>query len=533
MFAFEVQRSHMRLVASGFFRRLTANAVVLALCGAAVVIDGGAATAQPAASAPMPAAAVVPAAKGLIAFVSSRDRHDSGYDIYVMNADGTNPTRLTTDGLSDQPVISPDGKRIAFRCPRNSHYQICVMNADGTNPIDLTNDPIADGEPAFSPDGTHIAFSSSRNRLVSGSDIYVMNADGTNPTRLTTDGDSDQPVFSPDGKHIAFTSGRNGNHEIYGMNADGSIPIDLTNNPAADGEPAFSPDGTHIAFSSQGRDSPVSGSDIFIMNADGTNQTHLTTNRTGDQPAFSPDGKHIAFTSSRDGKSSEIYVMNTDGSNPVDLTNNPAYDAEPYWGILAAQQTATTTTLDVTPASPAAANTVETLKATVTPSGLAGSVQFKDGTTDIGSPVNVTHGTATLTTTLPPGTHALTAVFAPNDPTTSGSSTSAAVSYRVDVATGATATTTTLRIFPTRAFQGLPVVLLTHITPRSAAGTIQILDGTTALGGPLQTAAGLSLFITTLPPGTHTLTAVFTPTNPAAFAPSTSAPVSLTVNVLF
>lgn len=234
----------------------------------------------------------------------------------------------------------------------------------------------------------------------------------------------------------------------------------------------------------------------------------------------------IAFVSSRDhlDSGSDIYVMNANGTNPTRLITDGS--GEPNWRVLAAQPTATTTTLDVTPASPAAANTAQTLKATVTPSGSTGSVQFKDGTTTIGHPGTVTNGTAMLTTTLRPGTHALTAVFTSNDPTKSGSSTSAAVSYVVDVATGARATTTTLTVFPTPAFQGLPAVFLAHVTPRGAAGTIQIMDGATALGSPLPAAPGFALLITTLPKGTHTLTAAFTPTNPATFAPSTSAPVS-------
>ncbi len=93
----------------------------------------------------------------------------------------------------------------------------------------------------------------------------------------------------------------------------------------------------------------------------------------------------------------------------------------------------------------------------------------------------------------------------------SGSSTSAAVSHVVDVATGAQTTTTTLTVFPTPAFQALPVVFLAHVAPRGATGTIQIMDGATALGSPLPAAHGFALLITTLPKGTHTLTAVFTP----------------------
>ena len=66
--------------------------------------------------------------------------------------------------------------------------------------------------------------------------------------------------------------------------------------------------------------------EIYVMDADGSNQTRLTNNRGRDlDPVFSPDGKKIAFTSDRDGNS-EIYVMNADGTGQTNLTNDPAQD---------------------------------------------------------------------------------------------------------------------------------------------------------------------------------------------------------------
>ena len=103
---------------------------------------------------------------------------------------------------------------------------------------------------------------------------------------------------------------------------------------SSDLAPSWSPNATKIAFSSA-RDG---NHDIYVMNADGSNRTRLTDNSAIDlNPSWSPDGSMIAFSSDRDGKMgrwtvpNEIYVMNADGSNQTRLTNNPADDTEPSW----------------------------------------------------------------------------------------------------------------------------------------------------------------------------------------------------------
>ncbi|MGH3787960.1 MAG: Ig-like domain-containing protein [Pseudonocardiaceae bacterium] len=145
----------------------------------------------------------------------------------------------------------------------------------------------------------------------------------------------------------------------------------------------------------------------------------------------------------------------------------------------------------------------------------------------------VTTGTATIRPILPVGTHSLTAVFTP-DPNSVAfftGSTSATVPYTVY----ATATaTTTLTAAPNPALEGVAVVLIAHVTPFTAAGTIQFADGTTTLGAPVPVAAGFAFLTTSAPArGPHTLTAVFTPTDPVAFGPSTSPSRPLTVRPLF
>ncbi len=261
------------------------------------------------------------AVNGRIAFTSDNT-------IYTINPDGLGLLQLTQtgNGFRDRyPNWSPDGTRIAFgRTTFTVQSQIYVMNADGSNPTRITNNSASDSQPSWSPDGTKIAFVSNRDE--GKGEIYVMNADGSNQTRLTTNTDVElDPAWSPDGTKIAFTSSRDfpgltgnvGNgFEVYVMNADGSNPTRLTNNSTVDGGPSWSPDGTKIAFNSQRTGLPL----VFVMNANGSNQVNVTQSTTLDSgdPEWSPDGTTIAFTSyNRVGQTNadEIFLMNADGSN--------------------------------------------------------------------------------------------------------------------------------------------------------------------------------------------------------------------------
>ncbi|MEO7137956.1 MAG: fibronectin type III domain-containing protein [Gemmatimonadales bacterium] len=161
-------------------------------------------------------------------------------------------------------------------------------------------------------------------------EIYTINSTGLGaPTRLTFHPALDaEPAWSPDGARIAFRSERDGNSEIYVMNADGSNPVRLTSDVAHDESPTWSPDGSRIAFVR----TSDSGSEILLMNADGTEVR--TTNQVGSGPAWLPDGNRIAFASG------PIYLVNPDGTGITRLTNPfndgvqghmVEYDTGPAW----------------------------------------------------------------------------------------------------------------------------------------------------------------------------------------------------------
>jgi Tol biopolymer transport system component len=178
-----------------------------------------------------------------IAISSTRDFE---WNIYVMNADGEEAKRLTFGKGAFETVgsWSSDASRIVFTSNRDAlkeglafNYEVYVMDADGKNPQRLTNRIGFDGMPSLSPDGNKIVFVSDRSGR---QDLWVMDADGGNPTQLgETPGPVQQPAWSPDGQWIAFSAFKDNNWDIYMIDADGTRLRRLTTHSAADGAPSW------------------------------------------------------------------------------------------------------------------------------------------------------------------------------------------------------------------------------------------------------------------------------------------------------
>ena len=110
---------------------------------------------------------------------------------------------------------------------------------------------------------------------------------------------------------LAFQSYRDGNSEIYVSDADGSNQTNLTRNPTTDVAPRWSPDGARITF--------VRDSQVWIMNADGSDPTQLTTGSNDSEPQWSPDGTHIALIRNDSG-AFNLWVVSDSGDEPAQLT---------------------------------------------------------------------------------------------------------------------------------------------------------------------------------------------------------------------
>jgi Tol biopolymer transport system component len=375
------------------------------------------------------APALSPDGKQLV-FVSTRD---GNADIFVMpfqpegpdaSGDAVNLTRHK--GGDFNPAFSPDGKRIVFSSDRDGYREseIYVMDADGSNVSRLTHSAGWDGSPAWSRDGRSIFFYSRRDE---GPGIYRMKVDGSEQKQIVT-GLALSPAVRPDGR-IAFAARQNERWWIFSTTEDGSdrrVESDWNGEcwaPAFDpksgrmichglaggGEgipmhapvpgrfvmdnqvvkelprraielwairgafPSVDPSGTRLVtsehferivtsrldgtepktvfdppddsvwrpnWSSDGRwiactmgpafGKPSDRVDIWKFQPDGTQASNLTGGKAGNNafPYFSPDGRWIVFRSGRDGNH-EIYLMDADGTNPRRLTHDNARDTMP------------------------------------------------------------------------------------------------------------------------------------------------------------------------------------------------------------
>ena len=139
-------------------------------------------------------------------------------------------------------------------------------------------------------------------------DIYLVNSDGTGLKQLTDGpGVEEHPCWSPDGKRIIYSDFDKGT--LWVMNADGSGQVEL----GEGGAPHWSPDGKQIVY---GRGGFWGGSGVFVMNADGSDQSCVVAEGPADTPSWGPNGA-IVFV--RDG---DLYAVDPEGGRLVPLTQN-------------------------------------------------------------------------------------------------------------------------------------------------------------------------------------------------------------------
>lgn len=249
-----------------------------------------------------------------IVFVSSRDGND---ELYMMDYDGFNQTRLTFNKVRDyMPALSPDGRKIAFTTYKKGNPDLYILDIYEAKISEVSTKGL-NYAPSFSPDGKKLAFCST---MDGNSEIYVATLDGneTKIKRLTYNNAIDTaPTWSATGREIAFTSDRGGTPQIYIMDAEGSNVRRVSFGGNYHDAPAWSPAGDRIVYVAR----VDNIFDLYVLNLRTQQITKLTeSNARNESPSWSPDGRHIVFSSNLSG-SIQIYTIDYDGANLRCLTS--------------------------------------------------------------------------------------------------------------------------------------------------------------------------------------------------------------------
>jgi TolB protein len=218
--------------------------------------------------------------------------------LYLMNADGSGRRRLVQpEGLACyRPTFSTDGKRILFDARpfldenTKGPGDIYIMDLDGGNLTKLTTDPLDEEDACFSPDGKQIAYVKQQEMEFGyKGELWVMDADGKNARRLTpvSEDDVHHPAWSPDGTTLACTickgSAQSGDIGIVSVK-DGRL-TNLTEN--LDGDeygPFWTWDGSHILYATT--DAPGLVLELWSIEPKASATPALLTNRPDDGNHF-------------------------------------------------------------------------------------------------------------------------------------------------------------------------------------------------------------------------------------------------------
>lgn len=274
---------------------------------------------------------------GLIAFsvIDSNFREGQGLqsDVYAISPEGSDLTQLTSSNRTNETTVSlsPDARRVAFwrvEEASRSRSGLWVMDADGANARVVFETDLSIWSIEWSPDGSMIGFIGVEVRGRSGTELdfpttlFTIDPDAGNLRRVVRGDHIAGFGWSPDGNRLlverqyATENDRIGSDVIV-LEADGTEVGPLTSDGASR-SPTWSPDGSMVAFV---RTLPVPGvkhsiSELVTVALDGSSLGVVMQARALEDPAWSPDGSRIAivrFPRGGDGNC-ELVVTAADGA---------------------------------------------------------------------------------------------------------------------------------------------------------------------------------------------------------------------------
>jgi Tol biopolymer transport system component len=331
-------------------KRMLLAAVVLASVLLAVGSGGGWSGIQKASAAP---------SEQLIFGSYAKDGSED-VRIYLRKAGG-DIIRLTPKWDNGQPVLSPDGNRVAFISDRRGNYDVYVMEAKPEGPynvpVRVSTSEATDFSPDFSPNGAKVVYTSSDRRI-----LLVADSRGRGEPRMIPEvKGARNPAYSPNGKRIAFSDYPPDSRslDIYTVSVSGGAVSRITDTPRRDErDPDYSPDGKRIAFAREffvdsSPDCPSNHYDVMVKNLATDAEKNLTDRDKVSEyePSFSPDGTRIAYTHhpSCYGTADVFSMASSDGSGRHNITGEDMIGFAPSWGVVGTADTKDPTISKVRP----------------------------------------------------------------------------------------------------------------------------------------------------------------------------------------
>lgn len=236
-----------------------------------------------------------------------------------------------------EPLLSPDGRRVAFLSSVAGHTSVAIVDVDGGAEVSLTADPIAGAHPngggvlAWCPDGEALV------HVAKNGDLCRAGIGGGAREVLVSGAVASSPAVSPDGHWVAYSQDMR-HIAVAANDASRAAPWPLRLSSGESDfalDPVWSPDGRYLAWLEW--DSPDMAWDacrIVLAPLDGREDPRAVAGGAGvsvQQPRFSPDGRHLAYLCDETGWLN-LWIADADGKNARPLVEEAFEHGMPTWG---------------------------------------------------------------------------------------------------------------------------------------------------------------------------------------------------------
>lgn len=262
--------------------------------------------------------------------VFRRKAGDGASDVYAIDSDGENLTRLTNENtIVYSPALSPDGTHLLYVAYSENRPRVFEKNLRTGDRRTVSSVEGLNITPVYSPDGSRILLARTAG---DHTELYEMQRDPLGSARrltYTSAGETLNAAYSPDGRRVVLTSSPLGLPQIYVMPASGGAPELISRYVYGERGYATSPDwaprNNRIAYQAWLDDD----FQIVTVSPNGADRRVLTSTGSNEDPSWAPDGRHLVFASAG-ARGHSLVILDTVGGRVRTLTSGHV-DQLPDW----------------------------------------------------------------------------------------------------------------------------------------------------------------------------------------------------------